>query len=306
MSYEIIYQKQFIKAVKEDKTVYVPMVEGGSSNCFEVATNRRSRSWFCDTFILDGENYGTKEQMLNKAEELKKELIERNEINKKEYPGWNSYDDKSFGYFAGIAIGTANTGKTSFGQFKGIYKTGCDKALTIEELKDIGISTIVYVSLFDYKEFKEKGLEEFYIRVETSEELIKVIDEKKEYLKGTDYRLSIKFQGWDGNFKKARSRFKKNANKKKEWTYVDSFYVLENSVGFFVKNTKSGYRYTPSHSIGCKKFASKKEAEAFKRKMKNGEIWEVKKVNDRAQVLIIPPDPIDISRDKKINKLFKN
>jgi hypothetical protein len=277
MSYEIIYKKQFIKAVKENKTVYVPMIEAGSSNCFEVVTNRRSRNWFCDTNILNGGYYGTKEEMLNNAEKFKQALIDRNTEYKKEYNDWDTYNDKSFGWFAGIAIGVANTAKTTFGQYKGIYSDGCKKAVTVEELKQAGINTYIYVYTFDREDFIAKtGIAPFRIRVETSDELIRVIDEKNAILKPFGSQISITFEGWDGGFKKLRKLFiNKKTTTKIESVEVNEVFVLSNGVGYFVKYTKNGYKYSHYLMNAVKKFFTEIEAEKFREKMRSGDQWTV-------------------------------
>ena len=74
MSYEIIYDKQFVKLEREDKpTVFIPMIYGGSNNCFDITYDRlgrrrerRERSWFSFDWVCDGAKYDTMEAMLQR------------------------------------------------------------------------------------------------------------------------------------------------------------------------------------------------------------------------------------------------
>lgn len=291
MSYEIIYQKQFIKATKDGKEVFLPMIEAGSNNCYEASGKnaRRARSWFVDTNILNGKLYGTLDEMLKRADEIRQGLIDSNKKTKEEYADWDTYEDDRFGWFAGIAIGSGHTSKSTFGQFKGIYKTGVAKALTVEELAEAGISTIIYVYTYDSEKFEKlTGFKPFRFSVKTNDELIKAIDEKNQILEPFKYKVSVTLDGWDGAFKRLRKKFAP-IKKKKEWVYVDEFFVLENDNGYFVKNTARGYRYS-YYKTGGKKFATEKEANTFKKNMKNGDIWQVRNIKERVQVLMVAPE----------------
>ena len=66
MSYEIIYDKNFIKVEQENKeTVYCPMIYAGSNNCYEHSYNgreRRARDWSPFTHITKGKLLATKKK----------------------------------------------------------------------------------------------------------------------------------------------------------------------------------------------------------------------------------------------------
>jgi hypothetical protein len=282
MSYEIIYQKQFIKAEKNGQEVFVPMIEAGSNNCYEVIRNRRARSWFCDTNILNGKNYGTLDEMLSSTERIRNGLIERNNHTKEQYPDWDTYNDNSFGYYASIAIGGAHTSKTTFKQFEGIYTTGVKKALTVEKLAEYGITTRVFLYIYhnDIEKLKERGYEPFSILVNTSEELIRVLDEKNELLEGSGYRVSITFDGSEREFKDVRKTFSKETKTVIERVDVTEFFTLtDDNGGYFVRNTRNGYRYSFYSTSSTKKFFSEMEAEKFRKKMKNSDRFKVTKVS---------------------------
>ena len=101
MSYEIIYDKQFIR-VSEDK--FVPMILTGSNNCYDY-NNRRARSWWA--YNINGSVILTQNEMVEYAKSVRQGIIDRN--NSRERDEWyEAYDDKSFGYWSSIAINYRN------------------------------------------------------------------------------------------------------------------------------------------------------------------------------------------------------
>ena len=78
MSYNIIYDKQFVKL---DQNAFIPMLLCGSNNVISYDRSnrgRRSRNWYCHDYILRGaENrfYGSAESILNNVQ---KEIGQRN------------------------------------------------------------------------------------------------------------------------------------------------------------------------------------------------------------------------------------
>ena len=131
MSFEIIYDKQFIKV---SETEFIPMILGGSNNVYEFSNNgkeRRSRSWF--SLRIGNGLVVTRDEMIKYCEETRNNIIVSNEerINDDWY---EEYDDSEFGYWSSIAINGRSTRQTTYGQFKGLFTTGCKKALTLEQL----------------------------------------------------------------------------------------------------------------------------------------------------------------------------
>jgi len=124
MSYEIIYDKQFVKV--NDKT-FIPMILAGSNNCYEWSPSgkeRRARSWWNFSYLLGGKLAGSLEGMLKIQENYREGLLERH---------GEEYDDNSFGYYSSLSINGGGCNAT-YGQYTGISKTGCAKALTVEQL----------------------------------------------------------------------------------------------------------------------------------------------------------------------------
>lgn len=188
MSYEIIYDKQFVK-VKED--LYLPMVLAGSNNCFEMGRgtrDRRARSWFHWNF--NGYPFTTKQVMLDDAYAMR----ERQIAYSKNREGDDTYDDKSFGSWAGITVGSRSA---TFGQYLGVFNTGCAKALTVEQLAEEGVILRIGTPWVYGGEFEEKtGLRPLFKTAKTGQDAIDIYEEIVEYLKDTEFKNpSIQFQG---------------------------------------------------------------------------------------------------------------
>lgn len=293
MSYEIIYDKQFIKAKKEGQDVFVPMLYWGSNNCYEASSSRngngrRSRDWSNMSFITNGRIYTTLEEMILKAQQELKERTAHCEAD--DYFDKANYKpgdvEKHFGYYTSLAIG-GSTRKTTYGAYEGLFRTGCKKALTVEELLQCGVSVVVYMYYFDEAKLKEKGLEPFRLYPKTSDEFISMVDEKMEYLKDSGYNVSISLHASEQTMKRIRrEKFPiARKNQGKEYVYVNEYFNLTNENGAFLKNTRNGYRYTYDN-YGGKKFGTEKEANTFKKNMSGGDKWTVTKHERRGQVLM--------------------
>ena len=99
MSYEIIYDKQFIKVRKDNQDLHVPMVLSGSNNCYE-HSGRRERSWF--PFTLDVGLLGNVKDYVAYWENVREGIIERNKAEKRDE--WHTkYSNDAFGYWTSIS-----------------------------------------------------------------------------------------------------------------------------------------------------------------------------------------------------------
>lgn len=272
MSYDLIYDKQFIKAEKDGKDVYFPMIYAGPSNCFEIGSRnrcgRRVRSW--ENYNVLDKKYGTLEEMLQKANEVRERLIERNKETLKEWPDWDVYSDERFGYFTGLYFN--GNRKTTFGQYKGLFTTGCKKALTVEELNELGVSVNVHTSIYskeDVEKFKAAGKEEVYFYPQTSKELVEKVDELYEYLKDTPYvSFYISLDASEVTMKRIRRVKFPTKKTKPEYKEVEEYFVIcIVNVGYFYKGTRNGFRYSP-YQDGGKRFVSAKAAERAMKRFK--------------------------------------
>lgn len=248
MSYEIIYDKQFVKV--EDK--FIPMVLIGSSNLFEYS-GARVRNWDNLTVKSDKILF-TEEEMLEYCDNLRQGIIDRN--NERERNEWfDEYDDKAFGYWSSIAIGGRSTANTTFGMFKGIFKTGVKKALTIEQLAEENVMVVVKNG---YKS-KDVEVEDFYRVVSTNEQLIEAIATCKKQFEGTKVSTTIGFSGmYKESPKWIRRKYFPKVVKEKKIVEVDEYYTIKIDNDYLVNRTRRGYRYSTYPWI---KIADKKKAE---------------------------------------------
>ena len=236
MSYEIIYDKQFIKV----KDSYVPMVLSGSSNCYEYGNNgkeRRARSWF--PFRLSNNVLINNEIAKRYWEASCNDIVDRH-IDR--FVDRKSLMDKvksSFGYYTGIYIN--GNRKTTYGNISGIFKTGIEKALTIEQLKEVNVNVIVKSG---YIASDNKDIKPFIKVVDNEDQFFDAIKECEEHLKNTKISTTVEFSGmYDDKPKYIRRKF--FPKKPKQLVKTDAIHNIVTSDGTYVyKSTKGGYNYT--------------------------------------------------------------
>ena len=284
MGFTIVYDKQFIKAEKNGEVVFIPMVYAGSSNCFEVGlkgrSGRRERSWCLMTHCIKGKKYATLEEIIKGVENVREEVIASNKENSKYYieqgkPDFaDEYSDERFGYFNAIAIGTQSTVNTTFGHYKGLYVTGCRKALTIEELNEIGVFPSIQILIFDDTEkelFDKIGIPtRKSVTPKTSKELIELIDEfeasTKDFKKANVY---ISCRADERKMREVRREYFPKEKKQKKRITVDKFFVIKDETDnhYVYSISKYGYRYSLFGRSRAKTFLSKKGAERYAKKI---------------------------------------
>jgi hypothetical protein len=295
MSYEIIYDRQFIKAEKEGKPVFFPMLYMGSSNCYEVGRNgrngRRERGWHNSTYQLGKKRYGTLEEMMQNVEKEREEMIERCNKSFEQYKEeWCKYSDERWGSHAGISFGGGC--KATFGQYKGLFVTGCKKALTVEELAQFRVSVNIHTYIYSDEnraKFKLAGKEEINFTPQTSKELIEKIDEFEEYLKDTPYvSLYVTIDADEYIMKRIRREKFPKTKHPKELKTVDKFYVVKDtSTGNYVlKASRGGYKYSYNGRSYCKRFFKETDAKKLAKRMNEKMLrtFVVEEVNETAQI----------------------
>ena len=277
MSYEIIYDKQFIK-VSEDK--FVPMILTGSNNCYD-HNNRRVRSWWA--YNINGSIVLTLNEMLDYAKSLRQGIIDRNESRERD-EWYEEYDDKSFGYWSSIAI-NGSIRNTTYGQFEGIFKTGCSKSLTIEQLIDENVSVVVKNTFYTSNKYDIKP----FSRVVTSgQELIDAVNECNELFKDTPIGVTVDF-GYmsDDKPKLLRKKYFPKPKKQKERIEVDKYYTILVNQKYLSKHTRNGYTY--SFYVPQLKFATKCDADSrvkrFESKYPNRD-YKVEEVNEKITLMV--------------------
>jgi len=282
MSYEILYDKCFVKA--NDK--YLPMVLAGSNNCYQFdrsARGRRARSWFNLTYACpDGKRYATEAELLEHIEAEKKKMVE------------NHGDEamENYGYYSSFKIG-GNT-RTTFAQYKGIFVTGMKKALTVEQLKEYDVDLQVYTYDYGtkYQEIAKKDGSEWLesVIIESTEHLFETIEKFEKCYKNSKFGWYISFDTWNLEREIKKIRREMFPRNKKEYKYVDqdhyytAKFIDNGSEYYFVKRTKNGIRYSFSPYL---KFATEKEAKKLQNRLKGKVSIIIKKINKDSRVRVL-------------------
>ncbi len=261
MSYEIIYDKQFIKV----KDKFLPFVLAGSNNCYENrggTRDRRVRSWWCwSPDYSNGQMKPmTKTEMVN--------CCRRNLLNKIDDVGtWedreNDYKDdvkKRYGYYTSLAI-NGSTRKTSYKSYENIYAIGCDNAITIEELHSNYGTLTIETGYYSKEELTKKGLEPLYIGIKNEDEFYKVYN-KYSPIYGDLLRFTLYLgEHVPKRIRREKKLVKPSVIEETVLVRLDGCYtVLAPNGGYFQKNTKYGYRYSFNSP---KKFATEQEVKKF-------------------------------------------
>ncbi len=291
MSYEIIYDKQFIKVPTETEIKYIPLFYMGSNNCTEIGPGgreRRARSWSSLEFMFQ-KLLVTQQDMIDMAYRERERLIER---SKKD--GWDDYDDKRFGYHASLSIGNAGNWNVSFKKYKNLYTNGCRKAMTVEQLNEHRISVSVYSGyLFDSEKEKLKklGKKERRDYAHTTKELLDLINEYKKYYKGTKVKTLVTIEAHDGQVAMARKQMFPKQKREKKQVIADKYYVVKDITqgNYVIKFTRYGYRYSYYGQSMAKKFLKESEAKRYAKKGNkkyNEEKFVVETVYEKKEFLV--------------------
>ena len=279
MSYDIIYNRQFIKV---DEQRVITFLEIGSNNCYEASGTgrKRSRSWGSSIGFTDGKLIVKGEDLLNEIDKLEESTKEKCiQYTQQHGEGWK-YNPKRFGYHVGVSFYGKRTSDTSFNSFKTYYKNGIKEAMSIEELSENGIRITIHVYRWLDEHITSKGLEiKPDVTFTSTQHMIDTIKEYEEYY-GNKTTLYLRCNdGWSiERMKKRRSQSKRNGRKEKKPIDVAEYFVLETGEGgYFVRNTSRGYKYS-FYLSGAKKFINEKEVQKYKDKMRNGDLFTVYKI----------------------------
>lgn len=137
MSYTIFYRSLFVKT-REGK--YIPMIESGDNNCYEINNRRRARSWDCVRLteepklsLTAGEIMaGVERWIKDKKEQYIGRPIDVFDMTSRPITEQDVEDD--FGNYDGLAIGNANWSKTSAQTVRNFFKRGIENAIGFGEI----------------------------------------------------------------------------------------------------------------------------------------------------------------------------
>lgn len=139
MSYTIYYRSLFVKT-RNNK--YLPIIEMGDNNVWELGNRRRARSWYNCGWLARGEKY------LMTAEEIMQEVEKMVQSVKDQYVGelkdswdktcterWTEKDvEDRFGYFEAMCISGHSTNNTTAQQVRNFFRRGIERAMPIENV----------------------------------------------------------------------------------------------------------------------------------------------------------------------------
>lgn len=253
MSYEIIYDKQFIK-VAENK--FIPFLFAGSNNCTEWSPSgreRRVRSW--SSFIINDGGVVTREELIAYVDKTVESCVGGYENSTKE-----DVENRLLSHMA-WQIGNKNSSK----DLKNFFNTACNKAITIGQAREINYGVAIHADDTGYAEKFDKEIhkEPVFYSVEHGSDFIETYNKLKKDYK----RVRVVLERADDNFGiKARKRFfpRKKKNEGRETEVVSEFFTIMVDNVYFSKNTARGYRYGFSP---IKKYRTKKEAENVIKRM---------------------------------------
>lgn len=248
MSYTILYAKQFIKI---DENNVIPFILQGDNNVYE-SDRKRAKDWG-NSYMFNKNIITSNEALMQEIERLKLDTIERCDDYVKQYDETWAYDEKRFGYHTGIAIGGNHTTKTTFGMFKNFYANGIKDAKTIEELRELNCSIGMKVYRWKDSDITDKGIEiKTDVMFTSTEQAVEKIKEYEEYYKGHNVYLFLFSYGMD----RAIAKLKKPKQPKQK-EKVDHYFRIDTPFGYFLKNTKNGFRYG---TWSAKPFRTEKDA----------------------------------------------
>ena len=142
MSYTILYRSMFAK-VGDDK--YIPMVEIGDNNCYELDNRKRVRSWqnwkvpgFENKLALTREEImqGVQSVIDGYKQRYVNQPINKWEIWPKEYWTYKSIE-QNFGWLSAIAIYGRHTTQTTARMFTNFFKRGFEKAIDLRPMSQL-------------------------------------------------------------------------------------------------------------------------------------------------------------------------
>lgn len=248
MSYDLIYRKLFVNL---GNGKFIPMIECGSSNCYESNSNKRVRDWHVHSWAAP-DHSATMEDMLN---EYKKDFDDMKTRH-------DDYDPKSYGWFSSLSVNGKHTSKTSEGDMLGLIKTGCKNALTFAQLSEYGI--VLYYELSNYQAsgsewfHNDMGLPSEY-RITSLEDFIYAKRLVGQHEKDHNARYYLQLKGGIDRYfyKKKRENINKRYEARLNRVMPDKVYIIQLVGGFLIRKASKGVRYTTGLSEHYKQYARK-------------------------------------------------
>lgn len=295
MSYGIFYDKQFVK-VGFNKMI--PMILAGDNNCWTCDPHpKRTRDWQVFSYLLKSNMFETPEKIISAIDSD----IEKTLENKS---GPDKYDDgrmitkeevaEQYGYYTSLAI-RGSTHSLTAKKYRSFVVTGVKNAMSIDELHKMGIN----VEFYNYHYQKDtlsipvpvsttiKKQSDFWTELEKWNiwaGKCKLIDHKDRT--ETPAEFSIQFDTIEelttARLKSFRSDRRRANAKPTSDVEVDHYFTLKNAMGYLIRYTRFGYKYSYHAGYSNKKYQTEKDAERYIKTLeKNGKTddWEIEQIN---------------------------
>lgn len=253
MSYSILYDKQFVKVGNG----FIPFILGGDSNVFDLYNNKRSRSTYPITRI--------DKKVIQNKKDFDSYLKDQYEYYKNAYykDSSNKEFEENFGYAAAFRFYGSHG--CTWSQFRNIFYVGMKKALTIEE-----ITKVLPHSYLNFRSLYEKeNTPCFYMTATTTEKIIEVVDQIKEYEERTNNTIYCSLEINENDFIRLRKHYFPVVRKKKNLIEGKTYYAIHIvGYGYLTKRTRGNLRYVNNVNV-AKSFSSKKHADTYIDKLTN-------------------------------------
>lgn len=290
MSYEIIYDKQFVQLRRTREVI--PMLLAGSNNCYECPTyehpkGRRERDWgHTAWFTRKGKLSDKPEIILRQLNAVLNKLIRQNRTREE---GAKPADiRKHFGYYASVAVTGGHCSDTSWNLFFSQFTNGIRNALTIEELAQLNISLYFYDVGMPGDSPNGRPAQ---VDILTEPQYFVELAKWRAWAAATGKSFWVSFHPLNIDEVLRRLHALKHRTPR-EKTKVEQghFFVLTDGFNTLIKYTRNGYRYS-YHKDGGKKFMIEKEAEAYRQQLINkrcykADIWKVERVEGKTSFAI--------------------
>ena len=266
MSHEIVYDRQFIKV---SNNRILPIAYYGSSNCTEIGPSgveRRVRDW--QTMGVHG--LCTPEEFKQYWQDSRDSFVEH---SRQDWP----YNDGKFMSHIATRIGN----KDSYKDFTNWINTSIAKAITVEQLAELGKGiTIIAQHSWDGKKVVE-GYDNVKMTVYTEADFLELYKLKISYS-----TFIMRIGGSDNLAVNARKRFFPIVKKEKQIIELDKYFTIYvEGLGYLSKHTSRGLKY---NSFPKKQYATEKQAQKLVDKYNEkygSRTYTVEQINEPTRVI---------------------
>lgn len=262
------------------------MLLSGCSNLYEVCNHnsrrngRRVRSWEALRHYNRKAKFSEKPEYIMHQVEAEMRKLLKNRHDKSETP---AYFREHYGFYTGVAVGSSHPADTSWSKYQGLFINGIKKAMTIDELAELGI----YLYFHAGYRYDDKPSEK---AIKSEREYFSSLKEWRAWNERTSNPFYLGFMPYDTDrIVQLLSRSRQKPPREKVRVEQDHYFVLSDGEYSLLKYTARGYRYSFREAAG-RKYRTEVEAEAYRTQLikKNrykAAIWQVKRIDQQCTVM---------------------